>query len=231
MPINGMARTAQQLLEHFGVYGRFYEKRIAGVNEQLRDRLEIAPVNWALEDIVVREPDLLVIMMNPGASVPLKDLWQGQGTHDFVATRPDRTQYQIMQLLLLAQHRGLPWQHARVLNLSDLRTPKSNEFVEKLNLYSKDDSHSLFSSTRTLECRALFGCPETPVLCAWGLNRQFTNLAGRALAAASGHPLLGLTADGVAYRHPLPQRFDLQLEWLRQLEEQLDGVPSARRVT
>jgi hypothetical protein len=31
--------TAQDLLTRFAVYGRFYERKIAGVSEQLRDRL------------------------------------------------------------------------------------------------------------------------------------------------------------------------------------------------
>ena len=67
--------NAQALLEHFVVYGRFYEKCIAGVPEQLRDRLEIAPRALGLEKIVTREPDLLVVMMNPGGSRPEGTLW------------------------------------------------------------------------------------------------------------------------------------------------------------
>ena len=226
-----MALNAQQLLERFAVYGRFYEKQIAGIDEQLRDRLEIAPVQWDLQDVVAREPDLLVVMMNPGASKPLAALWQGQGAPDFVPTQPDRTQYQIMQLLLAAQRLGLNWQHARVLNLSDLRTPKSSVFAEKLDRYSDDDSHSLFSPVRSAECRRLFATKATPVLCAWGLNPQFEKLAKWALDAAKGHAVFGLTTDGLAYRHPLPQRFDMQLEWLRQLEVQLQKIKSAPSVT
>jgi hypothetical protein len=226
-----MNLNAQQLLERFAVYGRFYEKCIGGVDEQLRDRLEIAPVDWDLKDVVGRVPDLLVVMMNPGASKPLAALWQGRSDLDFVPTQPDRTQYQIMQLLLAAQRHGLAWQHARILNLSDLRTPKSNIFAEKLDRYADDDRHSLFSLRRAEECRALFGQMETPVLCAWGLNPRFAELALRALVAARGHIVLGLTSDGVAYRHPLPQRFDLQVEWLRQMESQLQKIAPVPHVT
>ena len=215
-----MRMTASQLLAIFAVYGRFYEKRIAGVPEQLRDRLEIAPIAWSIQTVVAREPDLLVVMMNPGASRPLDALWSESGESGFVATQPDRTQYQIMHLLLAAQKAGLTWQHARVLNLSDLRTPKSAVFLEKLNLYSEDDSHSVFSKVRSSERDALFGCRSTPVLCAWGMSPHFGPLATRALAAAAGHPLLGLSVDGLAYRHPLPQRYDLQLQWLDQIASQ-----------
>jgi len=212
---------AVALLQHFAVYGRFYEEDIAGVREQLRDRLEIAPRNYALADLVGAEPDLLVIMMNPGASRALEALWDPAGSQGFVAAQPDRTQYQIMQLLLAAQAMGLPWRHARVLNLSDLRTPKSAEFLEKLAAYGDNDAHSLFSATRQDECTALFRRRATPVLCAWGLSPRFADLAGRALRAAAGHPLLGLSADGLSYRHPLPQRHDLQVQWLAQLRDQI----------
>lgn len=222
-----MALTAQQLLERFAVYGRFYDKRIAGVEEQLRDRLEIAPPDWAVGDIIQREPDLLVVMMNPGASKPLNSLWNGADGHGFVPTQPDRTQYQIMQLFLAAQAQGLGWHHARVLNLSDLRTPKSQVFLEKLNRYASDDSHSLFSVSRAQECAALFACVTTPVLCAWGMSPQFAPMARRALAACSGHPLLGLSRDGLAYRHPLPQRYDMQLAWLGQVTAQISNVPAS----
>ncbi len=213
--------TAQELLAHFAVYGRFYEKSIAGVPEQLRDRLEIAPRAWALSDVIVREPDLLVIMMNPGASRPLEALWDGSTAQGFVSAQPDRTQYQIMELLLAVQARGLRWQHARVLNLSDLRTPKSALFIEKLRHYAADGSHSLFSAARREECQALLQHQRTPVLCGWGLSAHFAPLAQQALAAVAGHPLLGLTADGVLYRHPLPQRFDLQQKWLADMVAQV----------
>lgn len=215
---------AQDLLARFAVYGRFYEKQIAGVNEQLRDRLEIAPRDWALSDIVQGEPDLLVVMMNPGASRPLDALWDAGQNHGFVAAQPDRTQYQIMQLMLAAQAAGLHWAHARILNLSDLRTPRSAVLLEKLSAYSADDSHSLFSKSRLIECRTLFADVSTPVLCAWGLSPKFAALAACALAAMAGHPRLGLTADGLAYRHPLPQRHDLQLQWLAQLKVQLGNT-------
>ena len=220
--------SADVLLAEFAVYGRFYECAIAGVPEQLRDRLEIAPRAWSLADCVQREPDLLVIMMNPGGSRPLAALWDGEGSAElgdgrgsFVAAQPDRTQYQIMQLLLLAQAQGKNWRHARVVNLSDLRTPKSAVFIEKLAAYAQDDRHSMFSPGRKLECVNLFANAGTPVLCAWGLSAHFAPLARLALAAIAQHPILGLSADGVLYRHPLPQRFDLQRQWLADMQLQV----------
>jgi hypothetical protein len=215
---------ADELLRRFAVYGRFYGKSIAGVNELLRDRLEIAPIGTPVSVICAQEPDLLVVMMNPGASRPLDSLWDAGQLTGFTSAQPDRTQYQIMKLMLSAQAMGLPWQHARILNLSDLRTPKSAVFLEKLNTYQADASHSIFSASREQECTVLFSCKKTPVLCAWGLNPQLEPWAKLALGQAAEHPLLGLTDDGLRFRHPLPQRHDLQLQWLAGLERQLRTV-------
>jgi hypothetical protein len=213
--------SAGVLLERFAVYGRFYGRTIAGVPEQLRDRLEIAPREMPLSDVVLREPDLLVVMMNPGGSKPLDALWNDTAAHGFVPAVPDRTQYQIMRLLVAAQEAGLGWSHARILNLSDLRTPKSAIFIQKLAQYAQDTSHSIFSKSRSKECAALFAQKQTPVLLGWGLNPNFGCWADLALQAAQGHPLLGLSADSRFYRHPLPQRYDLQVAWLAQIQKQI----------
>ena len=225
------AMTAQELLARFAVYGRFYEKTIAGVAEQLRDRLEIAPPGWPLATVVAREPELLVVMMNPGASRPLDALWDAGQHQGFAAAQPDRTQYQVMKLLLAAQAMGLDWQHARVLNLSDLRTPQSAVFIEKLKAYSDDDSHSLFSAARQPQCQSLFAQLATPVLCAWGLGAALLPLAQAALRAVQGHPLLGLSDDGWLYRHPLPQRHDMQLAWLVRMQSQIRDLKFANAAT
>lgn len=216
--------SAEALLSRFVVYGRFYDKTVAGVHEQLRDRLEIAPCHIPLSEVVAREPDLLVVMMNPGASRPLDAMWDESDASGFVGAVPDRTQYQIMRLMVAAAEAGRDWGHARILNLSDLRTPQSETFIQKLQAYARDDSHSVFSDARLAECTALFACKTTPVLFGWGLNAQFATLADRALAAAAGHPVLGLSADGRLYRHPLPQRYDLQVAWLAQVAAQVRAM-------
>ena len=217
--------NSEALLTRFAVYGRFYAKPVAGVDELLRDRLEIAPVGTPLADVLGKEPDLLVVMMNPGASRPLSALWDSELGEGFATAQPDRTQYQIMRLMLAARAMGLPWGHARILNLSDLRTPKSAIFVEKLQQYDSDRSHSLFSQERAAECMALFAQKTTPVLCGWGLNPRLGELAQAALRMAHGHPLLGLSSDALLYRHPLPQRHDLQLQWLADVSAQLASLP------
>ncbi len=216
---------AEALLDRFAVYGRYYQAMIAGVDESLRDRLEICPKGWDASGLAQREPDLLVVMMNPGASRP-RDAVACDARVGLVAAVPDRTQYQIMRVLLAAQEADRGWRHARVVNLSDLRTPKSAELLQKLERCAEDDRHSLFGAHRSAECRAVFGNGATPVLQAWGLSPALVPWAQRALRAAQGHPRLGISADGVSFRHPLPQRQDLQLLWLAQIKAQLATAES-----
>ncbi len=212
---------ARELLSQFAVYGRYYSRKIGGVDEQLRDRLEITPITWSLQKVLAHEPDLLVVMMNPGGSRPLSALWDESANQGFTAAQPDRTQYQIMRLMLVATRFGMCWNHARILNLSDLRTPKSAEMLRKLQVYQMDDSHSLFSKSRLEECKVYFANKATPVLCGWGLGAGFVSLAQAAMEVISTHPVLGISADGVMYRHPLPQRHDFQVQWLQQITSQV----------
>ena len=226
---NYLHATAAQLLTEWAVYGHYYRSRIGpgpdAPIEDLRDRLEIAPHGWPLAEVDAREPDLLVIMMNPGASKPLQALWDADNPGGLVPAQPDRTQYQIMRLLRAAQTSGLPWHHARVFNLSDLRTPKSAEMLAKLDLYGSHDRHSLFSVSRQAECARWFASHATPVLCGWGLNPALSDLAACALWAVDGHPVLGLSKDGLRFRHPLPQTRNLQQQWLLEMAEQIGAYP------
>ena len=95
-------------------------------------------------------------MMNPGSSRPLVEVnnrIHARAIYELpislVPTKPDTTQYQVMRLMHFRE-----WRHVRVLNLSDLRSPKSTEFIklfQRLEAASNFDSHSVFSDARTAE--------------------------------------------------------------------------------
>lgn len=209
---------ASELLTRFQVWGRFYEAPIAGTPERLRSHLELFPVDWSPAKAIESPADLVVVMMNPGSSQALPSMDNHQG---FVPTRPDNTQYQILRLMLRAQAKGKVWRHARVLNLSDLRTPKSAELFVKLAEYAADSSHSMFSAARQAELVRALGPEKTPVLHAWGLNPALQPWAEKAQTALAGHPALGIAVGPTAFRHPLPQRADLQKAWLDQVSAQI----------
>jgi hypothetical protein len=212
------AWSARQLLERFAVHGRYYERQANGQLYRLRSHLEIFDRALPWPAVRTAPADLVAVMMNPGGSRPLHEL-DADGWAEAV---PDRTQYQLMKLALAASaRRARPIRHIRVINLSDLRTPKSAELFEALGHIG--GWHSLFDDARASELRQALGATGTPVLRAWGMSKQLHGLAARASQALRAYPVLGLSDDGLAFRHPLPQRADLQRAWLEQMTAQLGG--------
>jgi hypothetical protein len=206
------------LRERFAVWGRFTDAVLDGEPVALRSHLELADPALDATSLRTRPADLVAVMMNPGASRPLAD----PDADGWAPAVPDRTQYQLMRLALASQAlaaAGVPLRavrHIRVLNLSDLRTPKSAELFALLARL-RDDRHSMFSAARAAELAASLGPDTVPVLRAWGLGEALRPWARRAVAATASHEKSGLTTDGVLYRHPLPQRADLQQVWLAQV--------------
>ena len=210
--------SAEALRKRFAVHGRFYEANLDGQHCSLRSHLELFESALAWPDVAEADADLVAVMMNPGASRPLVPP-DAQG---WAPALPDRTQYQLMKLALHAQSRGWPVRHIRVINLSDLRTPKSATLFETLKVLT-GDHHSIFSPSRAAELRLALGPRGSPVLKAWGMSKPLISLAALASAALESCLELGLTDDGVFYRHPLPQRADLQARWLLDVGAQVDA--------
>lgn len=217
-----MSWTAAELLQRFAVYGRFYRASFNGQPFELRSHLEIFEPEIGWPDACAANADLVAVMMNPGASRPTAPL----NSDGWAPAIPDRTQYQLMKLALNARGKGVVIRHIRVINLSDLRTPKSAELFAALDRLS-NDGHSLFSNRRESELRRALGPGHVPVLRAWGLAAPLEPLAGLCVAATARRKVLGLTDNGLHYRHPLPQRADLQLAWLERVGAQIAELPRA----
>ena len=212
-----MSTSAEGLRERFAVYGRYYEANLGGRLFELRSHLEIFERSLTWPQAADAQADLVAVMMNPGGSRPLAEP-DAQG---WAPALPDRTQYQLMKLALRAQAAGRRVRHIRVINLSDLRTPKSAELFATLAGLA-DDHHSIFSPRRATELRQALGRERRRLLLrAWGLARQLEPLAETAIVATSDCQVLGLTDNGRAYRHPLPQRADFQQRWLEQMADQI----------
>lgn len=212
-----MKLGADELRERFAVFGRFYRADFGGQPLALRSHLEIFERGMPWPQAVAARADLVAVMMNPGGSRPLEEL----DSAGWAPTLPDRTQYQLMKLALLAQAAGQAIRHIRVINLSDLRTPKSAELFAHLATLG-DEGHSLFSACRQSELHTALGSTNpSPLLRAWGLARQLDPLARKAVAATDHCRVLGLTDNGLSYRHPLPQRADFQQRWLDGMAQQM----------
>lgn len=209
--------SAASLLARFAVRGHFYEREAGGTLWRLRDRLEIFEHTLPWSEVQGGSAGLVAVMMNPGASRPLAEA----DASGWCPALPDRTQYQLMRLTLAAAALGAPRiRHIRVINLSDLRTPKSAELFATLP--HAPGWHTIFAPSRRAELQRALGAPATPVLLAWGMAKQLRPLAQQALDALQGRPTLGLSDDGTAFRHPLPQRYDLQQQWLQDMAKQLE---------
>jgi len=222
---------ADELKRRFDVFGHFYSvqivpKKVAGC----RSVLEIVESDHAPKEaaaLSVRKPDAVFIMMNPGSSRPLAEVdnrIHARAIHQLpispVPAKPDATQYQVMRVMHYRE-----WRHVRVLNLSDLRCPKSGVFFEQFKGLEEEhsfDGHSVFSDRRTDELpRKLTG--GVPVIRAWGVSPHLDPLIDRCTAKlAKSKPVRGLLKEGTTnkFLHPLPSLQSQQREWVKRMVEQ-----------
>lgn len=185
--------------QSFEIFGHFYE--ISGY--KCRRYLDIKKLHSDVD-----QPDIMVVMMNPGSSYPMDGIDNnGNPSPAF----PDRTQDQIMKVM---ENAG--YFFARVLNLSDLRHPNSNEFYKFIE--SKDAqkvAHSIFFDERSREFYNLFRA-EVPVIYAWGVSKKLESLAKIAIERISSKNHIGVKKLGNnwAYYHPLPRTHPKQQKWV-----------------
>ena len=228
---------AGELKQSYGVFGHFYTVELDSKETvECRSVLEIADHSFTTDGpdgLSQRKPDAVFIMMNPGSSKPLVEVnnpIRAAAIHkltvSLVPTKPDTTQYQVMRLM---HFRG--WRHVRVLNLSDIRSPKSLEFIKRFQRLEADsgfESHSVFAKARKRELSAkLPRSSQIPLVLAWGISDKLTPLIERCVSSLPRqNNRLGLLEPGTdhKYRHPLPSLQRDQRLWvdnmLRQFEEQ-----------
>jgi len=112
--------------------------------------------------------------------------------------------------------------YARILNLSDLRTPDSSELYSfvKSSEASRVD-HSIFSASRKAELDQLF-IKDIPVIYGWGVSPILVPLAKQAIEMLDISNPLGMLKPNTqcSYYHPLPRIYAKQLEWLEQIKRQ-----------
>ena len=227
---------AADLKRQFGCLGFFYRLRIPdGTILRCRNVLEIVEQS-SLHDrnMHLRQPDACAIMMNPGSSRPLFSQDDGpvvDATHTdllnhmtLVPTRPDNTQYQIMRIM-----KSAGWSHVRVLNLSDIREPKSPllfQSMKRLQNILDEPVHSIFSDPRLTEFRALYGSRMVPVIAGWGRHPDLEPLARLFCSRVPELRLLGVPVPGAPFRygHPSPHVHQQKLAWLQTVLEQLHSV-------
>jgi len=226
---------AEELKQAYSVFGHFYSVELASKEVvECRSVLEIASKARTPKDhseLSLLNPDAVFIMMNPGSSRPLVEVnnrIRATTIHklaiSLVPTKPDTTQYQVMRLMHCRQ-----WRHVRVLNLSDLRSPKSPEFIKLFQRLERDsgfDSHSVFSDARTDELATKLPTGrKTPLVLAWGMSEKLNPLIERCLSRFPRKcAFKGLLEQGTTnkYRHPLPSLHTAQRIWLEKMVRQFE---------
>lgn len=227
---------AKQLKKYFIVYGCFYEIQTNSSNNlQCRNVLEIYKYNYKLSleksnAPFFNKPNALVVMMNPGSSHPLSkindykepcqmdNLSNNILTKKMVLAKPDTTQYQVMRVMHTKN-----WNHVRILNLSDIREPKSNEFIKTVKDFEKNHGqvHSIFSEEREKERELALSLKqkEGPVILAWGTNKSLRFLAERAMKYLETKNVTGVQDYNNPYlfRHPSPTLQKYKEEWLQKI--------------
>ncbi|MYG26431.1 MAG: hypothetical protein F4213_10465 [Boseongicola sp. SB0677_bin_26] len=171
-------------------YGDFYKLN----GRPCRSTLEIVTSSVppdARNRLLLCQPDIVVVMMNPGASKPCAR-GDGQGwcprevgsTSEIgteaalVPTYPDKTQLAIAEVM-----RRKEFGHARVLNLSDVREPKSSNFLRGLENNCLPQGHSVFCSQRVDELEDRLKPMTEIVIAAWGTDYRLRALAKTALVS------------------------------------------------
>jgi len=226
--------SASELRKIYDVYGHFYSIEYpCGNRVDCRSVLEIITKTSCLEDfnsLSDHKPDCIFIMMNPGSSSPKVDVDNYIASSkiknlkvSYVPTKPDTTQYQVMRIMEIKK-----WDHIRVLNLSDLRNPKSGEFYSKfteVESYSDGHIHSLFSNLRTNELEAKMNMKKgASVVCAWGVSDDLNPLISRCLAQIEYNcNIVGLKKKGTEnkYYHPLPTLQKDKQDWIEKMSKLL----------
>ena len=228
---------AEDLNGRYDVFGHFYSVEVAPKKlVECRSVLEIVEMANAPEKTSVlfsRKPDAVFIMMNPGSSRPLVEVnnrIHADAIHELpislVPTKPDTTQYQVMRLMHHCE-----WRHVRVLNLSDLRCPKSGVFFKQFKGLEGDlsfDAHSIFSDRRSDELALKFTKHNAiPVIRAWGVSAELDPLIDRCTSKLTkAKAVRGLMKEGTTnkFLHPLPSLQTQKVEWVNRMAEQCQGV-------
>ena len=209
---------AASLKKEFSVFGHFYDRKFNNQTIPCREILEIISINnvpYDFQELPQAQPELIVVMMNPGSSKPASKSYTPNVVSSpsdiakkrhIVEAKPDNAQYQIMRFMLING-----WTHARILNLSDLRQPKSAVFMNTWpNL---PESHSIFSRPRKKSLNELIGEPEQ-ILLAWSQEESLKPLAEMASSAVRSFNTVGLSRGENLYAYPSPLLQKHKETWL-----------------
>lgn len=194
------------LSSNFKVSGYYYQEE----EESFRKYLHIRKKGH-----LMTEPDLLVVMMNPGSSEPINGK---ENERCESPAKPDATQYRVMRVM-----DSFDYKFARILNLSNYRNKSSGRFYKAIEmLENKGIVHSIFDPTRSDELKLLLpkGCT---VVLAWGVSNNLKNLAEQALKSLAKKKIYGANSKCLEWQYYHPMARKVHCDWLGQITKQLNN--------
>lgn len=215
---------ADILKKSFDVYGHFYNLRLSKSVLKCRSVLEIKRKGKSSE-----LPDIIVIMMNPGSSVPLdksykpktfsKEDYNKLKAKEIIPTHPDNAQYQIMRLMETNN-----WNFVRILNLSDLRNGNSGKFQTEFRnaaMLDKTNPHCITHNERKEELIESINSKSNKVIAAWGEIAELNQSAQTILKLEK--KIIGIRKGETSnFRYASPYMKSQKIDWLTQIQKEIN---------
>lgn len=192
--------AAEMLRKPFKITGLFYKQ----CSNTYRKYLDIKRNS----DSEMTNPELMVVMMNPGSSEPKNGVYNNIKPSE---VEVDPTIVQILRVM-----RGAALSYVRIINLSDRKMPKSADFYKFLKSPNSNDfPHSIFDPRRKEELAELF-IDDVPVIYAWGVDTRLKVLSELAIKAINQEHPIGKKKKGTtsSYYHALPRNQNDKKEWV-----------------
>jgi len=215
---------AGELKKKYNVYGHFYNLKLSSSTLKCRSILEIKQKEKPSET-----PDIIVIMMNPGSSIPLdknykpktytREAYFKLKKKELIPARPDNAQYQIMRLM-----EANNWNFVRILNLSDLRNGNSGKFKTEFRnaaRYDKTNPHCLTHIKRKKELTRCTKSKHNKIIAAWGDLSELSESAESILKMRRN--IIGLRKGNTSsFRYASPYLKTQKIEWLLEIQKEID---------
>lgn len=215
-----MFQTSKELAAIFSTRAAFYKLAADEKVYLCRSAAAIRRIGSDQEDA-----DALFVLLNPGKSLPVDGeesislLTREVDALPMLPATPDNTMYQLMRLM-----ERMEWNHVQIINLTDIRTGKFEEFLEGQQWMKshRDNRHSIFSIDRYHELLDRIENSDA-IIAGWGTKSQIIS------AAEEANAILWEIAEvrGLRYRqhplyyHPFPWLQTKCVMWLDDMEEQL----------
>lgn len=215
-----MFLSGKELESIYSTEGTFYDLEVDGQRRLCRSLAAIRRRNREVERV-----NALLVLLNPGKSLPLSGVesipvFRGKvEMPPLVPAVPDNSLHQLMRLM-----ERMDWDGINVINLTDIRTGKFEEYWETQQLMGQqeDNRHTIFSSGRHHELQNQLQQADA-VIAGWGTKSAIVPQASEAYRILAAHG----NVQGLAYKkqplyyHPFPWIQNKCVKWLDDMENQL----------